>query len=143
MASITNVALFWDPSKCMDRWNTNTLLYTGQKKMKNMDRYFDQGNTSFYIFKKHYKLGWRFVGKAVVNRRIRDRVAHPIREQCVSPIWEMSFEPSCAFTDTITSIIDIYHRHITGYLSKEDLFTMLEFESVLSTWSTGIVPFHK
>ena len=134
---MANVALFWDPFKGFeDQCNTDTFVYTGQRKRKCMDKYFES-DTNFYLFRKHSTFGWWFVGKAVVDLCVRHR------EKSVTPIWHLRFVDT---DDTIRSIIDIYHQSVSAfptYLSKEDLFCILEFESLSNQWCTGIIPFTK
>lgn len=141
----TSVALFWDPKKEFDAWGTNTVNYSGQKRTSKMDHLFEQPRTSFYIFKKHNKRGWEFVGKAMSNRRIRDRILDKRQRIYQAPRWEMTFEPSCDFTDTISEVIKIYHRNATEvtYLTKDVLLRTVLSANQLSKslLCTGIIPF--
>lgn len=142
-----SVALFWNPQHSFDTWGTNTVIYSGQKKTGKMDHLFECPSNSFYIFKKHNKRGWEFVGKAVSNRRIQDRIRDSQQGIYVAPRWEMTFDPSCHFADTITQVIAIYHtnapKHDT-YLTKNVLLhTLLGARPVSKALlGTGIVPFH-
>ena len=135
------VALFWAPDRKFDTWGTNTVIYSGQKRTDKMDHLFDQAvNTPFYMFKKNNKRGWEFVGKARANRRTRDRILDrqqdvyapsgraPPKEAYQAPQWEMTFEPSCHFSDTITQVIAIYHQNAPDdrtYLTKDVLLHTL------------------
>jgi len=153
------VALFWAPERKFDTWGTNTVIYSGQKRTGKMDHLFDQAvNTPFYMFKKNNKRGWEFVGKARANRRTRDRILDrqqgvyapsgraPPMEAYQAPQWEMTFEPSCHFSDTITHVIAIYHQNAPNdrtYLTKDVLLHTLLGARPLSKaiLGTGIVPF--
>lgn len=141
----TSVALFWDPLKEFDSWGNNTVNYSGQKKISKMDYLFEQPRTSFYVFKKHNKRGWEFVGKAVSNRRIRDRILNKQDKIYQTPRWEMTFAPSCQFTDTITEAINIYHRNApeVTYLTKDVLLHIILNVNRVSNslLCTGIIPF--
>ena len=122
------VALFWDPRRRFDTWGTNTVIYSGQKKTCRMDHLFEQPNTHFYVFKKNHKSGWEFVGKAVSNRRVRDRILDRRQGVYQAPQWEMTFEPSYNFADTITQVIAIYHENAPDdrtYLTKDVLLHTL------------------
>jgi hypothetical protein len=140
------VALFWAPERKFDTWGTNTVIYSGQKRTGKMDHLFEQAaNTSFYVFKKN-KRGWEFVGKAVSNRRVRDRILDRQQGVYQAPQWEMTFEPSCHFSDTITQVIAIYHQNAPDdrtYLTKDVLLHTLLGARPLSkaVLGTGIVPF--
>ena len=141
------VALFWAPDRKFDTWGTNTVIYSGQKRTGKMDHLFDQAvNTPFYMFKKNNKRGWEFVGKARANRRIRDRILDRQQDMYQAPQWEMTFEPSCHFSDTITQVIVIYHQNAPNdrtYLTKDVLLhTLLDARPLSkSILGTGIVPF--
>lgn len=139
------VALFWNPVVRLDIWGTNTVIYSGQKRTSVKDYLFEQPNTSFYVFKKDPKRGWYFVGKTVANRRVRDRIIDRKEDNYRAPLWEMTFEPSCHFTDSITQIIDIYHQNAprNTYLTKDVLLhTLLDARPVSkAALSTGIIPF--
>ena len=135
------VALFWAPERKFDTWGTNTVIYSGQKRTGKMDHLFDQAvNTPFYMFKKNNKRGWEFVGKARANRRTRDRTLDQ------TPRWEMTFEPSCDFSDTITKAIDIYHQNAPKngqtYLTKDHLLHTLIGARSSHFRRTDIVPFY-
>lgn len=144
---MNSVALFWNPtSRYEDQWKSNTLLYHGQKKMKTMDHYFDQPNTMFYIFKKHYRLGWTFVGQAKANRRIKDRVADKTRKIYEPPIWEMTFQPIYAvshFSLEIVRKIQEHNNTVNKYLKKEELFARLRCRPKVQKLDRGIIPFER
>lgn len=137
---IINVALFWNKSsRYDDKWNSpsNTLFYEGQLKRKTMDSYFERPNTFFYIFEK--KSSWAFVGKARSNRRMKCRVMDKKHDVYVAPVWEMSFEP--VSENAISE--KIQKRDSKKYLSKRELFDLLEFVPAFVSMTTGIIPFKK
>jgi len=147
MNASSPVALFWAPGRKFDTWGTNTVIYSGQKRTDKMDHLFEQAvNTPFYVFKKNNKRGWEFVGKARSNRRVRDRILDRRQGVYQAPHWEMTFEPSCNFSDTITQVIAIYHQNAPNdrtYLTKDILLHTLLGAHPLSKaiLGTGIVPF--
>lgn len=144
---MSSVALFWNPSsRYGDKWKANTLLYEGQTKMKTMDHYFDQPDTTFYIFKKHYRFGWLFVGQAKANRRIKDRVSDKTRKLYEAPVWEMTFQSTWYmdyFNHEISRKIKEYNNTVNKYLTKEVLFSLLRCEPILKKIDRGIIPFHR
>jgi len=139
------VILYVDPNSFYeDKWNQKNnkekvLNFKGQNSRKTMDNYFKRPNTTFYIFKKHNKEGWIFMGKGFVKRNIHER------SKDVPPVWEISYDNDDIECSLITRIITNHqadnHNKKHVYLTKRVLYELLNIEPRIKALEHGIIPF--
>jgi hypothetical protein len=140
------IALFWKPSLGLDHSLPNDptiIMYSGQKKRKTMDVFFENPNSSFLIFKRSKRHGWDMYGLGSVRRLVFARVPASIGIELRAPVWEMNVTSvNVCVQERIDNVRDCSGG--TGlhgkYVSKNTLFANLNIKPLGKNTDTGIIP---
>jgi hypothetical protein len=100
------------------------LLYSGQLKQKTFDRTFDSQHANLFVFEKHPKFGWEFVGHGRVIENVSPRTEQE------APVWKIRLRNphSNRFNDG------------THYTNKAEILTTMGLRPKYKNLALGIIP---
>jgi len=120
-----NIALFNNTSYGYNTRNRGTLLYSGQLKQKTFDYTMDvsqSGRVNLFVFEKHPKFGWEFVGHGRVIENVSPRTEHD------APVWKIALENS------------YYNNKFIYYTNKSEILTTMGLRPKYKNLALGIIP---
>jgi len=129
------LALFTDPARNMDVYDSNTtlILYTGQAKRKTFDKTMSSEKTTLYVFERCLRFGWKFLG----NARVCSETQQP-RTDTHPPVWQLALKkPLIAEEEDYTSFSSTHYR------SKQEILNRMGLVPKYKNLAVGIVPLYE
>lgn len=130
------LALFTDPARNMDVYDSNTTLifYTGQAKRKTFDKTINCEKTTLYVFERCLRFGWKFLGNARVCSETQPRTdTHP-------PVWQLALKPLVPAGEEEEDYTSFSTEH---YRSKQEILNRMGLVPKYKNLAVGIVPLYE